>query len=213
MAMTTAQVNTTGRRVNARTALLGLALVVASLLGARPAAAHAVVYPKTSAPGAYEKYVLRVPNEKGVATTRIEIRFPSDVRVISFADVAGWRLQVVTDKAGRITGAVWTGTLPPQRFVELPFVAVNPKESALLTWPAFQTYADGERVEWTGPENDKHPASSTQIGTGMTTGPSGGVATFVMSVAGLALGMLSLGLVLRREPVAASVTGERPALQ
>jgi len=196
-----------------RMALLGLALTVASLLAARPAAAHAVVYPKTSAPGAYEKYVLRVPNEKDVATTRIEIRFPSEVRVISFADVSGWKLQVISDKAGRITGAVWTGTLPPQRFVELPFVAVNPKSSALLTWPAFQTYADGERVQWTGPENDKHPASSTQIGAAVTSGPSGGVATFIMSVAGLALGMLSLGLVLRREPAAVSVTGERPALQ
>src|SRR5690348_18036065 len=30
---------------------------------------------------AYEKYVLRVPNEKGVPTTRVEIRFPSDIRV------------------------------------------------------------------------------------------------------------------------------------
>ena len=201
------------RRTMNRMALFGLVVTVASLVAARPAVAHAVVFPRTSAPGAYEKYVLRVPNEKDVATTRIEIRFPSEVRVISFADVSGWKLQVISDKAGRITGAVWTGTLPPQRFVELPFVAVNPKSSALLTWPAFQTYADGERVQWTGPENDKHPASSTQIGTAATTGPSGGVATFIMSVAGLALGMLSLGLVLRREPAAVSVTGERPALQ
>lgn len=213
MAMTRTQANGTGRRATPRRALLVFALAAASFLAPRPAAAHAVVYPKASAPGAYEKYVLRVPNEKGVATTRIEIRFPSEVRVISFADVPGWKLQLISDKAGRITGAVWTGTLPPQRFVELPFVAVNPKESALLTWPAFQTYADGDRVEWTGPENDKHPASSTQIGTGAATGPSGGVATFVMSVAGLALGMLSLGLVLRREPAVASVTGERPALR
>jgi len=112
-----------------------------------------------------------------------------------------------------VTGAVWTGTLPPQRFVELPFVAVNPKSSATLVWPAFQTYSDGDRVAWTGQEEDKYPASYTLIGGGATTGPSGGVATFVMSVAGLALGMLSLGLVLRREPAGVAVTGERPALQ
>lgn len=213
MAMTRTQASCARRRATPRMALLGFALAVTSLLAARPAAAHAVVYPKTSAAGAYEKYVLRVPNEKGVPTTRIEIRFPADARVISFADVPGWRLQVITDKAGRITGAVWTGTLPPQRFVELPFVAVNPKSSATLVWPAFQTYSDGDRVEWTGQEQDKHPASFTQIGAAATTGPSGGVATFVMSVAGLALGMLSLGLVLRREPAGVSVTGERPALQ
>jgi uncharacterized protein YcnI len=176
-----------------------LALGAAVAMMPRAAAAHAVVYPKTSTPGAYEKYVLRVPNEKGVATTRIEIRFPPEIRVVSFADVAGWQLKTISDAAGRITGAVWTGTLPPQRFIELPFVAVNPKTSATLTWPAFQTYADGDRVEWTGPESDKHPASATTIGTA-TNGPSGGIATFVMSIAGLALGMLSLGLVLRREP-------------
>lgn len=182
-----------------------LALGAAAALMPRAAAAHAVVYPTTSTPGAYEKYVLRVPNEKAVATTRIEIRFPPEIRVVSFADVAGWQLKPIADAAGRITGAVWTGTLPPQRFIELPFVAVNPKSSATLTWPVFQTYADGERVEWTGPESDKHPASSTAIGTA-SSGPSGGIATFVMSIAGLALGMLSLGLVLRREP-AASLSG------
>lgn len=186
-------------RVAIRNAALFLSCGTAVSIVPRVAAAHAVVYPKVSTPGAYEKYVLRVPNEKGVATTRIEIRFPSAIRVVSFADVAGWQLKPITDAAGRITGAVWTGTLPPQRFIELPFVAVNPKSAATLTWPAFQTYADGDRVEWTGPEDDKHPASSTTIGAA-ATGPSGGVATFVMSVAGLALGMLSLGLVLRREP-------------
>jgi uncharacterized protein YcnI len=191
--------------------LMSVSLLGAATLVAAPrASAHAVVFPKTSAPGAYEKYVLRVPNEKGVATTRIEIRFPADVRVVSFADVAGWRLEVQSDAAGRVTGAVWTGTLAPQRFVELPFVAVNPKSGATIVWPAIQTYADGDRVEWTGPENDKHPASSTVIGDAAATGPSGGVATFIMSVAGLALGMLSLGLVLRREPGTVAATEGRP---
>ena len=192
-------------------ALIPFSLLAAAILVAAPRAhAHAVVYPKASAPGAYEKYVLRVPNEKGVATTRIEIRFPADVRVVSFADVAGWRLEVQSDAAGRVTGAVWTGTLAPQRFVELPFVAVNPKSAVTIVWPAIQTYADGDRVEWTGPENDKHPASATVIGDAAATGRSGGVATFIMSVAGLALGMLSLGLVLRREPGTVSATEGRP---
>ena len=45
-----------------------------------------------------------------------------DVRVSSFADVPGWTIEVTRDTAQRIIGAVWTGTLPPERFVELPFV-------------------------------------------------------------------------------------------
>jgi hypothetical protein len=85
--------------------------------------------------GAYERYVLRVPNEKAVATTRVELRFPAGVRVTSFADVPGWQLEVVTDSAKAITAAIWTGTLPPQRFIEFPFVAVNPKTDARLEWP------------------------------------------------------------------------------
>ena len=41
-----------------------VSLVAAILAAPAIAAAHAVVYPKSSTPGAYEKYVLRVPNEK-----------------------------------------------------------------------------------------------------------------------------------------------------
>ena len=72
---------------------------------------------------AYEKYVLRVPNEKAIATTKVELHFPAGLRVTSFADVPGWQLEVVTDSAKAITAAIWTGTLPPQRFIEFPFVA------------------------------------------------------------------------------------------
>jgi len=125
--------------------------------------AHAVVFPKASTPGAYERYVLRVPNEKNVATVRVELRVPEGVRVISFADVPGWRLEPRLDSANAIAGAVWTGTLAPKRFVEFPFMAVNPKAPGVIHWPAIQTYADGMTVEWTGPDSSKSPASATQI--------------------------------------------------
>jgi len=77
--------------------------------------AHAVVFPKMSTPGAYERYLLRVPNERNVATTRVEIRFSLDVKVISFADVQGWQIEIQRDSASRIVGAVWTGSLAPER--------------------------------------------------------------------------------------------------
>jgi uncharacterized protein YcnI len=158
---------------------------------------HAVVFPKTSTPGAFERYVLRVPNEKTVATTRVELRVPADARVTAFEDVAGWQLEVLTDSAKRIVGAVWTGTLPPQRFVEFPFMAANPKTTTQLVWPAYQTYANGERVEWTGEQGSKTPASSTSIApaSGSTTG--GGMSTWAPWAA-LVLALLSLGIALRR---------------
>lgn len=202
------------RSSSPRTRHVAPALLVAALvclLAPALAFAHAVVFPKASAPGAYERYVLRVPNEKAVATVRVELRFPADLRVTSFGDVPGWKLEVLTDSAKRVTGAVWTGTLAAQRFVEFPFVAVNPKGAAQLVWPAFQTYADGERVEWTGAEGSKSPASVTAVGP-MPAGASGGPTAGGAAVGAdpwsrtpawvpwtaLALALVSLGLALRR---------------
>jgi uncharacterized protein YcnI len=160
--------------------------------------AHAVVFPRQSTTGSYEKYVLRVPNEKAVATTRVEIHFPAGVRVTSFADVPGWQLEVVTDSAKAITAAIWTGNLPPERFVEFPFVAVNPKTDAKLEWPAYQTYADGERVEWTGPEGSKRPASVTTIGAATADASGGGGFVRWMPWVALVLSLVSLGLAMRK---------------
>jgi uncharacterized protein YcnI len=175
--------------------LAHLVIVSLAMLAAAPnvARAHAVVFPKKSAPGAYEKYVLRVPNEKNVPTTRVEIRFPADVRVVSFGEVAGWALQEVKDSSGRITGAVWTGSLPPERFIEFPFVGVNPQGDARLVWPAFQTYADGERVEWTGPADSKRPASATTLDADSAAGAT----TTAVAIAAMVVSLLSLGLALR----------------
>jgi uncharacterized protein YcnI len=186
------------RRVS-RPAIATLLAVALTLVVTSLAFAHAVVYPKTSRTGGYEKYVLRVPNEKATATTRVEIRFPGGLRVTSFGDVPGWQLEVLTDSAKRIIGAVWTGSLPPQRFVEFPFVGANPKSAATLVWPVFQTYADGPRVEWTGAEGSKTPASTTSIVEGGADSPGGaGGPTRWVPWAALVLALVSLGLALRR---------------
>ena len=180
------------RRVLSSCIVFALAVVLAP----HSAHAHAVVFPRKSAPGAYEKYVLRVPNEKGIPTTRVEIRFPRTVRVISFGDVAGWKLEEVRDSSNAIVAAIWTGTLPAERFVEFPFVAVNPKESSRVVWPAYQTYANGERVEWTGGEESEKPASSTSIA--VDGGPGSNRPGLYLSIVAVLLSLMSLGLALRR---------------
>ena len=157
--------------------------------------AHAVVSPGSSRPGAYERYVLRVPNEGDTPTVRIEIRFPAEVRVISFMDVPGWNLQATMDSTGRAISAAWTGTLPHERFVELPFVGVNPKSSARISWPVVQTYANGQRVEWSGPPGSDNPASLTEIGGGGSRGPL--LPTLLAAVA-LLLAVLSIASSARR---------------
>jgi len=178
----------------ARRALAGVSLAVACIaLQAVPALAHVTVWPRTAAPGGFERYVVRVPNEKNTATTRVEIHFPAEVRISSFLEVPGWNLQVLTDSAGKITGAVWTGTLPPKRFIEFPFIGVNPKEGTTrLVWPAFQTYGDGEVVQWTGPAGSKRPASVTELKSG------GSGAALWIAIAALGIALAGLGLALRR---------------
>ena len=176
---------------------LARAVAIAALAVPAVALAHAVVHPRTSAPGAYEKYVLRVPNEKDTAkTTRVEIRFPAAVRVVSFGDVAGWQLDVARDTTGRVTAATWTGSLSPERFVEFPFVAVNPREDTALVWPVYQTYSDGERVGWTGPEDGETPASVTRIGAAANGGKS--TRGSRLATVALALAVVSLGVSMWR---------------
>jgi YD repeat-containing protein len=172
------------------------AAVAALLFLPAAASAHAVVFPATSKPGAYEKYTLRVPNEKTSATTQVRIDFPRDLRVVSFAEAQGWTLTLGRDSAQRITSATWTGSLQPQRFVELSFVAVNPRAPMAVQWPVHQTYADGQTVHWTGAKDSKNPASITEIGDPKTPG---GFESWV-GLAALALSLIALGLVLRRNP-------------
>jgi uncharacterized protein YcnI len=167
-------------------AILTLALVPAWARG------HAVVHPRLARPGAYQKYVLRVPNEREVPTLRVELTFPDDVRVVSFGEVEGWELQVVTGADGRVVRAIWTGRLPAMRFVEFPFVAVNPHEDAVLVWPAVQLYEGGERVEWTGAEDSETPASVTRV-----RGKERVDLSWWLAGAALVLALTSLGLALR----------------
>ena len=160
--------------------------------------AHAVVYPKTSTPGAYEKYVLRVPNERDVPTLKVELHFPVGLRVVSFSEVPGWKLQVLTDSAQRIIGAIWTGVLPKERFVEFPFVAVNPNDSTSLAWPTYQTYEGGERVEWTSPDTAaKTPVSSTLITDATAKPVKESRTSLYVSLAALLLSLTALGVALR----------------
>jgi uncharacterized protein YcnI len=173
---------------------LPLAAAAALLLPA-PLLAHVTVWPRTASRGAYERYVVRVPNEKDIATTRVELRFPAEVRIASFQDVPGWQLEVLTDSAGKVIGAVWTGTLAPKRFVELPFIGVNPRSGERVVWPAYQTYADGQRVEWTGAPETKTPASITTL-TAAPGGAPSHVALWV-ALAALLVALASLGLALR----------------
>src|SRR5947209_9309038 len=109
--------------------LLGsiLTLVCASL-----ALAHIRIYPTESAPGAREKYTMRVPNEKQVATVKIDGDFPPELNVYDFEFKPGWKIDFKKDDKGKIIGAVWTGRMAPYEFVEFGMLGLNPKEATSL---------------------------------------------------------------------------------
>lgn len=138
-----------------------LALIILSL--PISAAAHVTVWPRQSDLGAREKYVVRAPNEKRVATLRIEAQFPPEARVTSLEERAGWKIDVKRDASGAIVGATWTGNLPPDQFAEFGVMAINPKAGESLTWRFTQAYADGTQVQWIGPAGSPTPAPVVQL--------------------------------------------------
>ena len=138
-----------------RRLLLGtiLAIVPSALLFA-----HITIWPKESAPGARERYTMRVPNEKQVATVRIEGEFPVELNVYDFEFKPGWKIDFKKDDKGKITGATWTGKIVPYEFVEFGMLGLNPKEGASLTWKFVQFYEDGMKEEFTGPVGSRYPS-------------------------------------------------------
>jgi uncharacterized protein YcnI len=175
--------------------LLGVSVTASAAL------AHAVVYPSEAPAGAYQKYVLRVPNERGFATTEVSIVFPEGVRVISFDEVTGWTLEATSSDGGATFAmATWRGELPVGRFVEFAFIGVNPAEEATLEWDVVQTYGDGQAVEWTGPVDSATPASFTRIrapiASTLEAQPASGTANG-LAVAALLVALLGLGVALR----------------
>jgi uncharacterized protein YcnI len=135
--------------------LMGAAL---ALLSASPAFPHIRIYPNESTCGAREKYTMRVPNEKQVATIRVEGEFPAELNVYDFEFKPGWNIEFKKDAKGKITGATWTGKIAPYEFVEFGMLGLNPKEGSSLVWKFVQFYEDGQKEEFTGPVGDFRPA-------------------------------------------------------
>jgi len=136
-------------------------LLLGTILAIVPSAflfAHITIWPKESAPGARERYTMRVPNEKQVATVRIEGEFPAELNVYDFEFKPGWKIDFKKDDKGKITGATWTGKIVPYEFVEFGMLGLNPKEGASLTWKFVQFYEDGMKEEFTGPVGSRYPS-------------------------------------------------------
>lgn len=127
-----------------------------------PLYAHVTVWPRDSRPGAYEKYVVRVPTEGTVATTSVELIVPQGVAIVSMGAPAGFTYELKRT-GDRVTSIVWTMQIKPGEFAEFPFMARNPKGADEIVWKAVQHFSDGTSEQWSGPKDDKHPAPVVRL--------------------------------------------------
>lgn len=137
------------------------------------AAAHAVVYPKQVTAGSYEKFSLRVPNEKEIPTTKVKVEIPAGFTVSRVQPLPGWTYTFTKDASGNVTAIEWTGgEIGATEFQEFVMSGKAPSEAGKVSWKAYQTYKDGTVVAWTGPSDAQTPASIVEVvaGTGTTDG-------------------------------------------
>ena len=83
-----------------------------------------------------------------------------------YQPVPDWKVTTEKDKKGHVKTVTWEATgdgIAAGQFQQFTFVAQNPKDEADIAWDAFQYYADGEIVEWSGEEGSDLPHSITEI--------------------------------------------------
>src|SRR5829696_2560641 len=127
------------------------------------AQAHVSIWPRESKVGATEKYTVRVPTETKVATTSVELEVPDGVTVETLAMPAGWKHEIKR-KDNRIVAITWTMNVPPGEFIEVAFVARNPREGTELVWTLRQKFADGTVSDFTRtPQGAIRPTAVTKL--------------------------------------------------
>ncbi len=127
------------------------------------ASAHVSVLPKESTTGAWETYTMKVPVEKDVNTNKVVLKMPKGVEFQQYEPIPGWKT-TVDESAGTVTWEAQGDGIAAGQFQRFTFVAKNPEQPGEAAWDAFQYYADGSIVEWTGDENADTPHSITTIG-------------------------------------------------
>ena len=126
------------------------------------AQAHVSITPRESTAGATEKYVVRVPTEGKVTTTRAELDVPEGVVVEVLAVPAGWKYDVKR-QGDRIVAITWQMDIKPGEFAEFGFVARNPRDKTQIVWTLRQRFADGTMTDWTTGPQGTRPTAVTKL--------------------------------------------------
>jgi uncharacterized protein YcnI len=138
------------------------AIVLGALALPLVAQAHVSITPRQSTNGATEKYTVRIPTEGKVATVAAEMDVPEGVIVETLQAPAGWKHEVKRAD-DRIVSIVWTADVKPGEFIEVAFVARNPRSGQRIVWTLRQRFADGTMTDWTNGPNGLRPTAITQL--------------------------------------------------
>lgn len=185
--------------------VMSLLLMVSFMLLAQTAFAHVVVYPREASQGSYEKFTMRVPTEKDSPTVSVELVIPDGVSISRVEPKPDWAYEMVKDDTGKISRIVWTATGPglsATEFGEFHMQGRVADDAAELVWKAYQTYGDGDRVDWVGASDSERPASVTMVkakGAAAAADQSGsGVdAALIVSIIALVISLLAFVFALR----------------
>lgn len=205
---------------------MGVALVVALALALIPASlagAHVTVSSPDAEEGGFGKLVFRVPSESDTAdTTAVRIALPTETpfRFVSIGAVPGWTAETTVEELPEpveadgftiteaVTSVTWTAddeanALHPHEFTEFA-LSVGPFPAGVdqLSFPATQTYSDGEVVEWADPvvEGGEEPALPVPVldlgepadSNGASSDDDTDALALVLGAAGVVLGAAAL---------------------
>jgi uncharacterized protein YcnI len=155
-----------------------IAAVLAALAAAGAADAHVTVHPNELPAGAFTTIVVRVPNERGDAsTTKVDVQLPHGFVFVSTAPIPGWTAKVVTSKLAKpvtvegeqhdteVSEVIWSGgEIKPGEYLEFPLSVSTPDDpGSTLTFKAIQTYSNGEVVRWIGDPSADEPAPQVAL--------------------------------------------------
>jgi uncharacterized protein YcnI len=165
-----------------RSYLIAAALAVPFAL-APVAAAHVTLQPEQAPAGGFTRLDVRVPTERdNASTTKVEMRMPPGFLSVSYEPEPGWDVELtmrelnepveqfgerVTEEVGRITFTAQgeANAIGPGEFRDFGLSVAVPegRPGSMLSFPALQTYSNGEVVRWIGPPDSEEPAPQVEL--------------------------------------------------
>jgi uncharacterized protein YcnI len=182
----------------------------AALAVASAASAHVTMNPDKAPADSLSRFAVRVPTEEDVPTVEVRIQLPAALDEVTFQPKPGWK----RTQSGRVV--TWSGgEIGPGEFDEFGLSVHLPNTPGkVLIFPTTQTYANGKVVHWIGALTSDEPAPHVTLEaaaseTTATTTTASSTTTEAddddhdglalgFGIAGLAAGLLALGLTLVR---------------